>query len=79
MSLKTGGGNPTLNQLELFKEQEQEKKKVAIAKSIIKRGTNKIKNQYGEELNNIFVFSQGKKNAVFTAVKNLKYYKTIEA
>ena len=65
--------------LELFKEQEQEKKKVPIAKSIIKRGTNKIKNQYGEDLNNIFVFNQGKKNAVFTALKNLKYYKTIEA
>ena len=67
------------NILELFKEHEQEEKKVPIAKAIIKSGTNKLKSQYLEGLNNIFVFNQGKKNAVYEAVRNLKYYKSIEA
>lgn len=65
------------NILDLFKEHEQEEKRVPIAKSLIKSGTNKLRTQYQEELNNIFVFNQGKKNPVFEAVKNLKYYKSI--
>lgn len=67
------------NILELFNEHKQEEKRVPIAKAIIKSGTNKLKSQYLEELNNIFVFNQGKKNPVFEAVRNLKYYKSIEA
>lgn len=64
--------------LGLFKEQKQEDKRVPIVKTIIKAGINKLKNQYIEDLNNIFVFGQDKKNAVFTAVKNLHYYKMIK-
>lgn len=64
---------------ELFKEHKQEEKRVSIAKTIITSGTNKLKNQYLEGLNNIFVFNQGKKNPTFEAVRNLKYYKLIEA
>lgn len=67
------------NVLDLFKEHEQEEKRVPIAKAIIKSGTNKLKNQYIEDLNNIFVFNQGKKNAAFEAIKNLQYYKMLEA
>lgn len=67
------------NIIDLFKEHKQEEKRVPIAKAIIKSGTNKLKSQYLEGLNNIFVFNQGKKNLVFEAVRNLKYYKSIEA
>lgn len=67
------------NILDLFKDHEQEKKRTPIAKAIIKSGTKKIKHMYMEDLNNIFAISQGKKNAVYKAVKSLQYYKIFEA
>jgi len=62
------------NILTLFKEHRGEEKKASIAKAIIKSGTNKMKRKNIEALNNIYVFSQGQKNATYKAVKNLQYY-----